>query len=225
MSDMTAMTGLPARVLPAAPPPAERGQKRPWHEGGTEFVSAYLPLLLMALLALGTWWLVKNTPLPDGAALDVPARHEPDYAMTRFTVQRFTPEGPLRAQLEGDVLRHYPDTDTLEVDNVRVKSIAPSGRVTLATARRALGNADATEVQLLGGAHVTREAIAGEDAIEFKGEFLHAFLSTERVRSHLPVTVTRGGTVLQADALEYDNLAGLLQLRGRVRASFAAPRK
>jgi hypothetical protein len=23
----------------------------------------------MALLALGTWWLVKNTPLPDSAAL------------------------------------------------------------------------------------------------------------------------------------------------------------
>ena len=145
--------------------------------------------------------------------------------MTRFTVQRFAPEGPLRTQLEGDVVRHYPDTDTLEVDNVRVKSIAPNGRVTLATARRALGNADATEVQLLGGALVTREAIAGEDAIEFRGEFLHAFLSTEQVRSHLPVTVTRGGTVLQADALEYDNLAGLLQLRGRVRASFAAPRK
>ena len=28
------------------------------HEG----LSSYLPLLLMALLALGSWWLVKNTP-------------------------------------------------------------------------------------------------------------------------------------------------------------------
>ncbi len=219
------MIELPALVLPAAPPASDHAVNRRHHLRVLEFVSAYLPLLLMGLLALGTWWLVKNTPLPDGAPLDAPVGHEPDYTMSQFTVQRFTPLGPLRAQLEGDVMRHYPDTDTLEVDNVRVKSIAPDGRVTLATARRALGNGDATEVQLLGGAHVTRGAVAGEDAIEFRGEFLHAFLATEQVRSHLPVTVTRGGTVVHADGLDYDNLAGLLQLRGRVRATFAAPRK
>jgi lipopolysaccharide export system protein LptC len=215
----------PALALLAASAAVGRAVHRPWPLRLIELVSAYLPLLLMSLLALGTWWLVKNTPLPDGARVEVPARHEPDYTMTRFTVQRFTAEGTLRAQLEGDEMRHYPDTDTLEVDNVRVRSIAPNGRVTLATAQRALGNGDATEVQLLGGAHVTREAVAGEDAIEFRGEFLHVFLATERVRSHLPVTVTRGATVVRGEGLEYDNLAGLLQLKGRVRATFAVPKK
>ena len=28
-------------------------------------LGSYLPLLVMALLALGSWWLVKNTPLPE----------------------------------------------------------------------------------------------------------------------------------------------------------------
>ena len=219
------MIELPALVLPAGASPTERAVNRRHHLRVLAFVSAYLPLLLMGLLALGTWWLVKNTPLPDAARGVGPARVEPDYTMTQFMVQRFTPEGPLRAQLEGDEMRHYPATDTLEVDNVRIRSIAPSGRVTLAIARRALGNGDGTEVQLLGGAHVTRVGVAGEDPIDFRGEFLHAFLLTERVRSHLPVTVTRGRTVVHADALEYDNLAGLLQLKGHVRASFAPPKK
>ena len=31
-------------------------------------LSIYLPVLLMGLLALGTWWLVKNTPGPIAAA-------------------------------------------------------------------------------------------------------------------------------------------------------------
>ena len=219
------MIELPALVLPAAPVAADRAVNRRHHLRVLAFVSAYLPLLLMGLLALGTWWLVKNTPLPDTGRGDAPERVEPDYTMTQFTVQRFAPEGPLRTQLEGDVMRHYPATDTLEVDNVSIRSIAPNGRVTLATARRALGNGDGTEVQLLGGAHVTREAMAGEDPINFRGEFLHAFLLTERVRSHLPVTVTRGRTVVNAGGLEYDNLAGLLQLTGRIHASFAPPGK
>ena len=219
------MIELPALVLPAAPVATDRAVNRRHHLRVLAFVSAYLPLLLMGLLALGTWWLVKNTPLPDTGRGDAPERVEPDYTMTQFTVQRFAPEGPLRTRLEGDVMRHYPATDTLEVDNVSIRSIAPNGRVTLATARRALGNGDGTEVQLLGGAHVTREAMAGEDPIDFRGEFLHAFLLTERVRSHLPVTVTRGRTVVNAGGLEYDNLAGLLQLTGRIHASFAPPGK
>ena len=29
-----------------------------------EIVSIYLPIVLMGLLALGTWWLVRNAPKP-----------------------------------------------------------------------------------------------------------------------------------------------------------------
>ena len=219
------MIELPALVLSAAPGATDRAVNRRHHLRVLAFVSAYLPLLLMGLLALGTWWLVKNTPLPDTGRGNAPERVEPDYAMTQFTVQRFAPDGRLRTQLEGDAMRHYPATDTLEVDNVRLRSIAPNGRVTRASARRALGNDDASEVQLLGGAHVVREAMAGEDPIDFKGEFLHAFLLTETLRSHLPVTVTRGRSVVNGGGLEYDNLAGLLQLKGHVSASFAPPKK
>jgi lipopolysaccharide export system protein LptC len=205
----------------AAGPPTGGAVQMPWPARVLEQVSSYLPLLLMALLALSTWWLVKNTPLAETERAAAPLRHEPDYTMTRFVVQRFGSDGALRAQIEGELLRHYPDTDTLEIDSARIRTIAPDGRVTRATAQRAVSNGDGSEFQLQGGAHVTREATAGDEAIEFRGEFLHAFLYTERLRSHLPVTVTRGGTELRGDALEYDNLDRVLQLKGRVQATFA----
>ena len=53
--------------------------------------------------------------------------------------------------------------------------------------------------------------------MEFQGEFLHAFLNTERVRSHKPVTLIRGNDRFTADQLDYDNLDRLMELRGRVR--------
>ena len=195
----------------------------PWYFRAIDNASTYLPLLLMAVLALGTWWLVKNTPLFEGDRAAAPLRHEPDYTMTQFTVQRFGPNGAMRVQIEGDLMRHYPDTDTYEIDNPRIRAIGDDGRVTVATARLALSNRDGSEVQLTGGAHVVREASATQTAIDFRGEFLHYFQYSERVRSHLPVVVTQGGSEIRGDSMNYDNLARVLDLRGRVRGVLTSP--
>jgi lipopolysaccharide export system protein LptC len=195
-------------------------RRQPLHWRISETVSAYLPLLLMALLALGTWWLVKNTPVAERERVAAPLRHEPDYEMRNFSVQRFAAQGPLKAQIDGDALRHYPDTDTVEIDNVRVRAVGADGRITYASARRGIANGAGTEVQLLGGAQVVSEATPTAPAIDFRGEFLHAFLDTERVTSHLPVTVTHGDTQVSAEGMEYSHLDRLIQFGGRMRASF-----
>jgi lipopolysaccharide export system protein LptC len=195
----------------------------PWAARLGRVVMSYLPLLVMALLALGTWWLVENTPVSAGPGAVAPLRHEPDYSMRQFTVLRFARDGSLRTKIEGDVALHYPDTDTLEVDNPRIRAVAADGTVTLASARRALVNGDGTEAQLLDSAHVIREATTTEEAVDFRSEFLHLFVNTERVRSHLPVRVRQGTTDVQASAMEYDNLARVVELKGRMRGVFASP--
>ncbi|MES2101469.1 MAG: LPS export ABC transporter periplasmic protein LptC [Pseudomonadota bacterium] len=205
------------------PPSTPWQNPAPWYLRAIDTASTYLPLLLMAALALGTWWLVKNTPLFEGDRAVAPLRHEPDYTMTQFMVQRFGASGAMRVQIEGDLMRHYPDTDTFEIDNPRIRTIGDDGRATTATARLALSNRDGSEVQLSGGAHVVRAATPTQTAIEFRGEFLHYFQFTERVRSHLPVVVTQGGSEIRADAMAYDNLARVLDLKGRVRAVLTPP--
>lgn len=213
------MAAAPAVVTPATgAKPA--GTEQPWRWRAWELLSAYLPLLMMALLALGTWWLVKNTPVIEDARVAAPLRHEPDYEMRNFSVQRFGAQGPLKAQIDGDTLRHFPDTDTVEIDNVRVRAIGADGRITYASARRGIANGAGTEVQLLGGAQVVSEATPTEPALDFRGEFLHAFLNTEQVRSHLPVTVRHGDTQVYADGMEYSHLDRLIRFSGRMRASF-----
>lgn len=220
---MNALAIQPLVDPAVAAAPALQAAGAPWYRRGLDTSSAYLPLLLMAALAMGTWWLVKNTPLFEDGRVPVPPRHEPDYTMTAFMVQRFAADGALRVQIEGDLMRHYPDTDTLEIDKPRIRAFGEDGRVTVATARQALSNRDGSEVQLSGGAHVVRQATAQRAAIEFRGEFLHYFQNSEQVRSHLPVTVTQAGTEVRADSMAYDNLAGVLDLKGHVRAVIATP--
>ena len=187
-------------------------------------LSLYLPVVLMGVLALGTYWLVRSTPqlLATGPAL--PPRHEPDYFMHNFSVKTFDGSGRLKSELVGTDARHYPDTDTLEIDFVRIRSINNENRLTTASARRALSNGDASEVQLFGDAHVVLEPAAVVDGLpqpdsEFRGEFLHAFVQTGRVRSHLPVELIRGRDRITADAMDFDEHERVLQLKGRVRGT------
>ena len=193
----------------------------PWPLRLLDLVSAYLPLLTMALLASGTWWLVRNAPSVDAPQAVAVPRHEADYVMTSFVVQRFGSDGALRTQIEGERLRHFPDNDTIEVDEARIRAIGNDGVVTLADARKALANGDGSEVQLLGDAHVVRPAHGKEEQIEFRSEFLHAFRNVERVRSHLPVIVTQGRSIVRAQGMEYDNLARVVDLMGHTSATFA----
>ena len=53
----------------------------PWPARLLDALSSYLPMLLMGLLALGSWWLVKNTPMPEGPRVAAPLRHDADYTM------------------------------------------------------------------------------------------------------------------------------------------------
>lgn len=189
---------------------------------GFDRMTTYLPIVLTGALALGSYWLVRNAPKLTVAPVPVAVSHEPDFFMHGFVVKNFLPDGDLRSEVAGTEGRHYPDTDTLEVDQVRIRSISPDGLVTRASAHRGLSNADGTEVQLFGDAVVVRDAATGPNGkplprLEFRSEFLHAFLDTERVRSNQPVTLMRGADRFTADSMDYDNLSGIANLQGRVR--------
>ncbi len=191
-------------------------------------LSLYLPVLLMGLLAMGTWWLVRNAPVLRPPTAEGAPRHEPDYSMKGFSVKTFDGAGRLQSEVQGQVAHHYPDTDTLEIDQVRMRSISPEGRVTVATAQRGVSNADGSQVQLFGNAVITREPLRQRDGkllprLQFEGEFLHAWTRDERVRSHLPVVLLRGNDRFTADSMDYDNLDQQLQLRGRVHGVLQPP--
>lgn len=178
----------------------------------------------MGILALGTYWLVRSTPLLIVPGPALAARHEPDYFMRKFSVKTFDENGRLKSEVIGAAARHFPDTDTLEIDAVRIRSFGAGGRLTIATARHAIAKGDASEVELSGEARVTREPLidnAGQSlpGSEFRGEFLHVFLQTERVRSHRPVELIRGNDRFTADTLDFDGQQRVMELKGRVRGT------
>jgi lipopolysaccharide export system protein LptC len=194
-----------------------------------ERTAIYIPVLLMGLLALGTYWLVRNTPaslLPESRRA---VTAEPDYYMRKFGIKTFDEDGQLKSDVSGAEVRHYPDTDTLEIDQALIRSYNVDGRLTTSTGNRALSNGDGSEVQLIGSALVVRDAFKDQNGrevprLEFRGEFLHVYVNEERVKSHLPVVVTRGSDQFEGDTFAYNNLDRLADLKGRVKG-ILVPRK
>lgn len=185
-------------------------------------VAVYLPLILMGCMAMTTYWLVRNAPTASEAELEADPRHVPDYFMRNFSVKVFGADGKLKSEMVGIEGRHYPDTDTLEIDQPHIRIINPEGRLTTAVAKRGLINSDGSEAQLFEKAVVVREATTNAQGVaiprtELQSEFLHLFANTEEVRSHLPVVLVRGaGDRFTGDGMDYDNLDRVMQLNGRV---------
>ncbi len=185
-------------------------------------VSIYLPLVLMGALALGTYWLVRNSPVLGTPQASKTAKHEIDYFMRQFTIKSFDDAGLLKSEVNGLEARHYVDTDILEIDQPRIRSVGDQGRLIVSTGNLALSNGDGSEVQLLGNAKVVRDAVQSLDGsmlprMEFTGEFLHAFVTEERVKSHKPVVLTRGSDQFTGDTFSYSNVTGIAELTGRVK--------
>ena len=191
----------------------------------------YLPLLLMGLMAMTTYWLVRITPVMGEAELEAAPRHVPDYFMRDFSVKVFGEDGRLKSEMVGIEGRHYPDTDTLEIDQPRIRILGVQGSVTTAVAARGLINADGSEAQLFDKAVVVREAGTNAQGVptprsEMHSDFLHLFADTEQVRSHLPVVMVRGAgdRFTSQEGMDYNNLDRVMQLTGRVRGTLLPPK-
>jgi lipopolysaccharide export system protein LptC len=181
-------------------------------------LSIYLPVLLMGALALGSYWLLRATPMPPEPPPERAPSHEPDYYMREFAVKTFDVRGELQNELRGAEIRHYPDTDTLEVDEARIRSFNASGELTTARARRVTTNADQTVYELTGEAVVVRESVP---RVEFRGEQLRILVQQDRIESSQPVLLIRGIDRITADRLQYDDASRQANLQGRVRATLA----
>jgi hypothetical protein len=70
-----------------------RGFGRAWDR-----ITIYLPVILMGLLALGTYWLARTRRRSRRRAERAPT-HEPDYFLRGFSVKSFDPTGRLKSEI------------------------------------------------------------------------------------------------------------------------------
>jgi lipopolysaccharide export system protein LptC len=150
----------------------------------------------MGMLALGTYWLVAQHTRAATCGPAGSGAHEPDYFMKQFFGARpLTNRGRVKSEVFGAAARHFPDTDTLEIDAVHIRSFDDKGRLTTATARAGLDQQDGPRCSCSVNARdraPCRSTGAGQTSprIEFRGEFLHAYHQHRTRGLDKPVEIT-----------------------------------
>lgn len=182
-------------------------------------LSIYLPAVAMAVLALGTFWLVRNAPSFIEGQKEAVLSNDPDYRMADFAVRSYNAQGRMVTEMHGDKGRHYPVTDILEVDTVRVRSITEDGRVITATAKSGTSFNNGQEIVLRGDAVVIQAAHGTQPKLEFQGQELMLWPKDNRVQSDLPVVMFRGADKMTGDSLKYDKNSQQVEVNGRVRST------
>ena len=179
-----------------------------------------LPLVMVAVLALGSYWMVRSAPGVETGELPRPPDDTPDYLIEGFTVQKFDANGRLNALLKGASAQRLPDAPWIEIAQFTFISTDAEGRVKRASADRGLSSQDNNEFQLSGHALMVREADPAGDypRLEIRGDFLHVWTEPEKVESDKPVQLVHGKHRIRADSLQYDGTTRTLQMEGRVQA-------
>jgi lipopolysaccharide export system protein LptC len=180
-------------------------------------LTLYLPLLVMALLAMGSWWLVRSSPNVWSFGTEKTVRMDPDYHLENFSTQVFDATGRRTRQVGGDKARHYPDSDELHIDNVRFSAVGETGVEVTGTARQGIATGDGERVTLIGHVHVVSPAHGARPRMEFRGERLVAWTKAQKLRSDEPVEIWRDHDRFNAQNLDFDMRTGQYQLSGRVR--------
>lgn len=202
----------------------ERGAVRlrqPWLWRVQQALSNYLPLALMALLAIFTTWLVRQTPALEGPSVERPVRSTPDYEMRGFELQRFAAGGASQAWLRGAALRHYPNDDRIEIDHIELRLQDAAGGWLLAEAERALGPESGEWLRLTGEVRVRRFApeVRPDDAAPALMELRTRELLAERDGRRLS---SRSATTLRSVRLQ-GRVAGFQYEHGSGRLQFSGP--
>ncbi|MDH5859148.1 LPS export ABC transporter periplasmic protein LptC [Lampropedia aestuarii] len=182
-------------------------------------LSVYGPVLVMAALALGTYWLARSVPSAAQPSVEPIPVDEPDYTITEFATRSYDGTGRLTVELFGDTAKHYPAKDLLVVDRLRMRAVTEDGRIITATANSGTTNGDSSEVQLHGNAVVVQLATATSPRLEFRGEELQVWPDEERVVSDLPVELFRGADRMTGQTLVYDKKQQTTEIDGRVRST------
>jgi lipopolysaccharide export system protein LptC len=187
-------------------------------------LTIYLPLFLFAILALGSWWLVRSVPELSPPGIDPLLRQDPDFRLDQFTVKSFDASGRMTREISGQSATHFPATQSLHIEGVRFLAENETGIRLTAQAKKGISREVEQQVTLIGDAIAVRQADAQSPRVELRGETLTAWLEEERLVSDQPVRITRGSDVFSAQTMNFDTRSGQYELQGRVRAVLL-PRK
>jgi lipopolysaccharide export system protein LptC len=182
-----------------------------------------LPLALLAVLAILTFWIDYSVQAP-APRLDGSNRHDPDFILNNFITTRTDENGDLRYRLTAQEMRHYPDDDTTELELPHFTRFEIDKPYTQIEGRKGFVSSDAEKIEFVEDVKVVRQAYNGKGEMVVLTDHLDVFPNEERAVTDRPVVITQEPkTVIHATGMIYDKKKETVELKQRVKAHYERP--
>ena len=193
-------------------------------------VLKFLPMLLMAILTLGTYWMVQmNEPNLD---TEKQKRHVPDYIMDGIVVNTLGPEGNTKFRVVGQKLTHYEDDASSEIDWPIARRFHATKPPITVKADKGFLDGDMTVLDLVGNASLTRPAQpatptqAGSARLLMSSSKFTVLMNEDIVKTNRPVNLEQGLSIMTSqECAVFDNVHQKLTMIGQVKGRIESESK
>jgi lipopolysaccharide export system protein LptC len=185
-------------------------------------LASLVPLVAMAALAGGTYWLLQATLPPTQQAPEQAKRHTPDYFADNFSVSELDAAGTTQYRLTAKTMVHYEDDENSDLTLPAMRMFQPQKPTVTATAERGTVNADVSVVDLYDNARILRAAGFGDPQMQADSQHFRVLVNDDVIETEKPVRLQRGPSVMTANGMNYNNVSREMKLYGNVRGAIAA---
>lgn len=193
-------------------------------------VLKFLPILLMAVLTLGTYWMVQmNHPNLD---TEKQKRHVPDYIMDGVVVTTLGPEGNTKFRVVGQTLIRYEDDASLEMDFPIARRFHEAKPPITVKSDKGFMDGDMTILDMVGNASLTRPAQAatatqaGSARLLMSSSKFTVLMNDDIVKTNRPVNLEQGQSIMTSqDGAIFDNVHQKLTMIGQVKGRIESESK
>jgi lipopolysaccharide export system protein LptC len=190
----------------------------------------FLPMLLMAVLTLGTYWMVQmNEPNLD---TEKQKRHVPDYIMDGIVVTTLGPEGNTKFRVAGQKLVHYEDDASSEIDWPIARRFHETKPAITVKSDKGFLDGDMTVLDLVGNASLTRPAQAasatqaGSARLFMSSSKFTVLMNEDIVKTNRPVNLEQGLSIMTSqEGAIFDNVHQKLTMIGQVKGRIESESK
>jgi lipopolysaccharide export system protein LptC len=188
-----------------------------------------LPLMLMTVLTLGTFWLVQEHTPNTSPELDTTPTHRPDYVLKGFSAITLDEKGFAHHQFTAKRMVRYQDTQETDVEHPFFQVYAhtdtqgrqhPAYQLHSTTGTL---SGDGSVLNLYGQAQLERgKVLPTGQPLRVSSAHFRAWLYTDILESPTTTRIEQGPSVLVAQNFRYDNQQLSLAFSGRVSGTLSA---
>jgi lipopolysaccharide export system protein LptC len=182
--------------------------------------SLTLPMLVLAVLALLTFWIDRYVQVPDKIS-SKQKTHHPDYFMENFVSSKTDNGGKLKTMLAAIKLEHYPDDDSLHLVRPRMTQFTDNGGFSQIEAQRGVisGNGDLAE--FYDHVVVHRPATGDGSDMQLHTDYLKILPEKQLATTNQEVLINQGpSSYMRGVGMVYDSANHEITLKNKVRIHY-----